>query len=271
MARAGGRIGDGAALADRACSTRAETVRRSGRRSTRALPSTRCSLPAKPARRFGIELEGEVVLELHGGIVRADRALAAFSRAGSRRGRASACSRWRPASDGVRSYDLGRHRWRPRSRSWPPAPGRRPCSPAPASSSRRTCRRRPWRTSTSRARTPCRRSSTGTRTRAGTHTRWPRRERPQGRPPPLGRVRRARRPTGDPDTAVAEASVRLGAATLSRRRPTPHPSGDVPLHELSTTTASSPSGTGAIVVCSACSGHGFKFAPAVGARVAALA
>ena len=31
-------------------------------------------------RRFGIELEGEVVLELHGGIVRADRALAAFSR-----------------------------------------------------------------------------------------------------------------------------------------------------------------------------------------------
>jgi sarcosine oxidase len=32
------------------------------------------------ARRFGIELEGEVVLELHGGIVRADRALAAFSR-----------------------------------------------------------------------------------------------------------------------------------------------------------------------------------------------
>ena len=31
-------------------------------------------------RRFGIELEGEAVLELHGGIVRADRALAAFSR-----------------------------------------------------------------------------------------------------------------------------------------------------------------------------------------------
>ena len=34
---------------------------------------------AEAARRFGIELEGEVVLELHGGIVRADRALAAFS------------------------------------------------------------------------------------------------------------------------------------------------------------------------------------------------
>jgi sarcosine oxidase len=32
------------------------------------------------ARRFGIELEGEVVLELHGGIVRANQALAAFSR-----------------------------------------------------------------------------------------------------------------------------------------------------------------------------------------------
>jgi sarcosine oxidase len=32
------------------------------------------------AHRFGIELAGEVVLELHGGIVRADRALAAFSR-----------------------------------------------------------------------------------------------------------------------------------------------------------------------------------------------
>ena len=36
--------------------------------------------PAQVAERFGIELEGEVVLELHGGIVRADRALAAFSR-----------------------------------------------------------------------------------------------------------------------------------------------------------------------------------------------
>jgi sarcosine oxidase len=36
--------------------------------------------PAEGGRRFGIELEGEVVLELHGGIVRADRALAAFSR-----------------------------------------------------------------------------------------------------------------------------------------------------------------------------------------------
>jgi sarcosine oxidase len=31
-------------------------------------------------RRFGIELEGELVLELHGGIVRADRALAAFAK-----------------------------------------------------------------------------------------------------------------------------------------------------------------------------------------------
>ena len=36
--------------------------------------------PGEAGRRFGIELEGEVVLELHGGIVRADRALAAFSR-----------------------------------------------------------------------------------------------------------------------------------------------------------------------------------------------
>ena len=36
--------------------------------------------PAEVAERFGIQLAGEVVLELHGGIVRADRALAAFSR-----------------------------------------------------------------------------------------------------------------------------------------------------------------------------------------------
>jgi sarcosine oxidase len=36
--------------------------------------------PAQVAERFGIVLEGEVVLELHGGIVRADRALGAFSR-----------------------------------------------------------------------------------------------------------------------------------------------------------------------------------------------
>ena len=35
--------------------------------------------PAEVAERFGIRLAGEVVLELHGGIVRADRALAAFS------------------------------------------------------------------------------------------------------------------------------------------------------------------------------------------------
>ena len=35
---------------------------------------------AEAARRFGIELEGEIVLEVHGGIARADRALAAFSR-----------------------------------------------------------------------------------------------------------------------------------------------------------------------------------------------
>ena len=35
---------------------------------------------AQVAERFGIVLEGEIVLELHGGIVRADRALAAFSR-----------------------------------------------------------------------------------------------------------------------------------------------------------------------------------------------
>jgi sarcosine oxidase len=36
--------------------------------------------PGEAGRRFGIELEGELVLELHGGIVRADRALAAFSK-----------------------------------------------------------------------------------------------------------------------------------------------------------------------------------------------
>jgi sarcosine oxidase len=36
--------------------------------------------PAQVAEQVGIELEGEVVLELHGGIVRANRALAAFGR-----------------------------------------------------------------------------------------------------------------------------------------------------------------------------------------------
>jgi sarcosine oxidase len=34
--------------------------------------------PGEAGRRFGIELDGELVLELHGGIVRADHALAAF-------------------------------------------------------------------------------------------------------------------------------------------------------------------------------------------------
>ncbi len=50
-------------------------------------------IPPEVAERFGIELEGEVVLELHGGIVHADRALAA-------------CSRRIPVESGVRVLAL---------------------------------------------------------------------------------------------------------------------------------------------------------------------
>ena len=84
-------------------------------------------------RRFGIELEGEVVLELHGGIVRADRALAAFSRERSRRDRGPRRSRFGPARTAWR-WRRRAARSRPRSPSSPPEPGRRPCWPTPGSS-----------------------------------------------------------------------------------------------------------------------------------------
>jgi sarcosine oxidase len=56
--------------------------------------------PAQVAERFGIELEGEVVLELHGGIVRANRALGAFSR-GSPVETGVRVRALRPGEDGV--------------------------------------------------------------------------------------------------------------------------------------------------------------------------
>ena len=79
MAGAGGGVGNRAALADRAA--RLERRQRALRKALDACSAEYEVLDAGEAgRRFGIELEGEVVLELHGGIVRADRALAAFSR-----------------------------------------------------------------------------------------------------------------------------------------------------------------------------------------------
>ena len=78
MAGAGGRIGNGAALADGPARLEGDSA---ALRSALDACSAEYEVLAagEAGRRFGIELEGEVVLELHGGIVRADRALAAFA------------------------------------------------------------------------------------------------------------------------------------------------------------------------------------------------
>ena len=220
------------------------------------------------ARRFGIELEGEVVLELHGGIVRADRALAAFSRE-------------HPVETGVRVLALrpARTAWRwrrpagrsrPRSPSWPPAPGPRPCWRTPGSSWRRTSPRRRSRTSTSRRRTPCRPSidwneETGRHAyslsagenvlKVGLHH--------SGVAVEPGE-------RGEPDPEVVEAA----SEWVRQRYPAADPSprgAETCLYTNIEEDAFVTERHGPIIVCSACSGHGFKFAPAVGARVAALA
>lgn len=75
---------------------------------------------------------------------------------------------------------------------------------------------------------------------------------------------------GAPDATIVEAA----AGWVRRRFPTADPE---PFHAETCLYTSLPGDRfalerhGAVVVCSACSGHGFKFAPAVGVRVAALA
>ena len=76
--------------------------------------------------------------------------------------------------------------------------------------------------------------------------------------------------TGLPDPAIVERIARLGARPLPRRRPRAGGGGAC----LYTTTADERfvlERRGRVVVGSPCSGHGFKFAPLVGRRLAELA
>ena len=220
-------------------------------------------------RRFGIELEGEVVLELHGGIVRADRALAAFSRehlGRDRRPRARASGRrGRRVAGDVERDDRGRARRRRRRRL-----GHAACWPTPGSSWRRTSRRRRSRTSTSRRRTRCRRSSTGTE-ETGRHA-YSLSAGENVLKVGLHHSGVAVEPgeRGEPDPEVVEAA----SEWVRQRYPAADPRPEAP-RRASTRTSTEDAFVierhGPIIVCSACSGHGFKFAPAVGTRVAALA
>jgi sarcosine oxidase len=75
---------------------------------------------------------------------------------------------------------------------------------------------------------------------------------------------------GEPDTAIVEAI----AGWVDSRYPSANPSptgAETCLYTSITDDRFVIERHGSIVVCSACSGHGFKFAPAVGTRAAALA
>ena len=63
----------------------------------------------------------------------------------------------------------------------------------------------------------------------------------------------------------------MDGRAVSARGPGAGPGGDLLLHDDADDERFILERHGRIVVGSACSGHGFKFAPAVGARIAALA
>ena len=71
--------------------------------------------------------------------------------------------------------------------------------------------------------------------------------------------------------AARRADRRLGRRAASRRRPGAGRGGVLPLHDRPTTSRFVLERRGRLVIGSACSGHGFKFAPAIGRRLADLA
>jgi sarcosine oxidase len=75
---------------------------------------------------------------------------------------------------------------------------------------------------------------------------------------------------GTPDEEIVRLAVDWAAATFPLARPQPI-SVETCLYTNTADTRFVLARHGPIVVCSACSGHGFKFAPAVGKRVAELA
>ena len=221
------------------------------------------------ARRFGIELEGEIVLELHGGIVRADRALAAFSRG-------------IPVENGVRVLALQANgegvtletsagaveaalavvaagAWATplladagieletnvsqETVAYFDLPG---ADELPSVIDWNWRRRAATRTRCRPARTS---SRSGCTTRAC-------------RSSPVSR--------GEPDPEVVEAESEWVRRRYPAADPTPR-GAETCLYTNIEEDRFVTERHGTIIDCSACSGHGFKFAPAVGARVAALA
>jgi len=75
---------------------------------------------------------------------------------------------------------------------------------------------------------------------------------------------------GVPDESIARFAADWAARTFRLARPEPV-SVETCLYTSTADTRFVLERQGPVVVCSACSGHGFKFAPAVGARVAGLA
>jgi monomeric sarcosine oxidase len=75
---------------------------------------------------------------------------------------------------------------------------------------------------------------------------------------------------GAPDEAIVRYAADWAARTFRLARPEPV-SVETCLYTNTADTRFVLERHGPVVVCSACSGHGFKFAPAVGARVAGLA
>ena len=223
--------------------------------------------PEEAAERFGIHLDGEVVLELHGGIVRADRRAGGVRRRRAGARRASVCSSSRPRAGGVRIETapgpIEAPRRSRRRRRLGDAAARR----APGSS---------LETSVTRQTVAYFRSSGRDRTALGDRL-----ERAYGAARVLARIgaracsRSASTTAGtaaDPDAAEEpDASRRRRRLGVGRAAATPLP---IPSRSARRRASTRTSQTtrfvierhGPIVVCSACSGHGFKFAPAVGAR-----
>jgi monomeric sarcosine oxidase len=77
-------------------------------------------------------------------------------------------------------------------------------------------------------------------------------------------------PGGAPDAAISGRAAGWAARSFPLARPGPE-SVETCLYTTTADTRFVLERHGPIVVCSACSGHGFKFAPAVGVRAAALA
>jgi sarcosine oxidase len=219
-------------------------------------------------RRFGIELEGEVVLELHGGIVRADRALAAFSRGVSVESgvrvlalRADEDSVFLETSDGTVEAALAVVA----AGAWATPLLADAGIELDTSVSRETvayfdlpaAHTLPsvidWNEETGRHAYSL--SAGKNVLKVGLHH--------SGVPVTLGE-------RGEPDPEVVEAA----SEWVRRRYPAADPSprgAETCLYTNIEEDGFVTERHGTIIGCSACSGHGFKFAPAVGTRVAGLA